>query len=242
LKDSEPNVSHLLNAKSTSNFDWSDLKIDKTQFFVKTPNRSDTNSSPFEDHEITARSTAIRSKALDFDELMKSSMSAAVQNKYRESMAQGRLSVAQGAASDFNDTARKEFSLLVKNNPFDGNFTRTNNLTYSNEDFQPAEEISSFLNEDMRKNEMEYADIPHVEGITYTNESNWEDNLTLSKQREMSFGQYCNKNVNQFNIRDIYGGKSPPKRQNRVPLIDVSTNDTNIKKSDSQNLEELIRK
>jgi hypothetical protein len=240
--------------KSASNFDWSDLKLEKTQFFDKTPNRSNPKQilSPFEHTEISARSTAIQhgggiKNALDFDTLMKSSISTAVQDRYRQSMASGRLSVM---SKNYGHHQRMDWDERSSQQSFSS--LAGKNLTFSNEDFRPAEEMASQLDEDERMHDMEFAVIPRgKKGETFTkvNVSNWEENLTLGRQPEMSFGQYCAKNVKSHNIRDIYTSKSPPKRQNREALVDLNTNETLAEKDRSQsslldsiNLEDLISK
>ncbi|KAG5678885.1 hypothetical protein PVAND_008513 [Polypedilum vanderplanki] len=231
--------------KSSSNFDWSDLKLDKTQFFDKTPNRSTSinqHTSPFEHKEISARSTTIQygstKSALDFDTIMKTSISAAVKNKYRESMASGRLSVMSNQKLDTWD----EKSLMGRN------------LTFSSDEFKPAEEMASKLDEDERNHEMEYAVIPQVDTQAQTkgNMSLWDENFSIAgRQYEMSFGQHCANNIRFENVREIFPDKSPPKRQNRVALVELSTNNdkticdeetSRLSLLDSMNLEQLIRK
>lgn len=238
--------------KSGSNFNWSDLKIDKTQFLDKTPNRSSIQkqqNSPFEHKEISARSTAIKNgskrAALDFDSLMKSSLSAAVQSKYRESMSTGRLSVMSMSSAKRSDQKMDD----VWENQNQCNFSVSQkNMTFSSEDFAPAEEMASRLAEDERMHDMEYAAIPRMQGReTYTveNESNWEDSA-MRRQPEMSFGKYASK-FNASNIRDIYSKKSPPPRENREAFVELSTNEQTSdfdtsSRLDSIRLEKFISK
>lgn len=242
---------------ASNNFDLSDLKTDKTQYLDRTQSKSNPNS-PFEPKEISARSTHIQSHSkmakLDFDEIMKNSVSEAVRNKYRESLAVGRLSQypriseASSRASinskatennrttstshrnDFWDEAQPSFS----------SFTGKN-LTYSNEEFIPAENMTEQLNEDEKMQEMEYAVIPKVTKVP-DQTLNWESS-TVARQPEMSFGQYCMEKVKQNDIRDIYNAASPPKRQDRIPLVEVTCNESALSMDnlmDSKTVEKLI--
>jgi len=252
-----------LNAKEASwNFDLSDIKNDKTQYLDRTDQLKSVQNSPFEPKEISARSTHIQSKQkfgqLDFDEIMKSSSSEAVRNKYRESLAVGRISnlpkttdssfrssvstnevvrtTSTAGQKDFWDEANPSFSSFIGKN-----------LTYSNEEFTPAEHMALQLEEDEKMQEMEYAAIPRVNKVQEET-LNWENNL--SRQPEMSFGQYCMDKIKQGNIREVYSNASPPKRQDRIPLVELSGNDTglminNLKKDgqyDMKNVEDLISK
>jgi hypothetical protein len=211
---------------------------------------------------MSARSTHIQSKPkigqLDFDEIMRSSSSEAVRNKYRESLANGRI-------SNFPKTTESSFRSSITNNenyrttstagkkdfwdeaqPSFSSFTGKN-LTYSNEEFTPAEHMALQLDEDEKMQEMEYAVIPRV-NKAQEETINWENNV--SRQPEMSFGQYCMDKIRQNNIREIYSNASPPKRQDRIPLVELSANDTglmlnDLKKDgqyDMKNLENLISK
>ena len=246
------------------NFNLSDIKNDKTQYLDKTDQLRSVQNSPFEPKEISARSTHIQSKQkcgkLDFDEIMKTSSSEAVRNKYRESLAVNRLSnFPKTTDSSFRSsisfkskeivrttstTSRKDFwdevtpscsSLIGKN------------LTYSNEEFTPAEDMALQLDEDEKMQEMEYAAMPRVNKVQ-EDTVNWENNI--SRQPEMSFGQYCMDRIKPSNIWEVYGQASPPKGQDRIPLVEISGNDTGflvneLKQGgqyDSKALEALISK
>lgn len=181
---------------------------------------------------------------LDFDEIMKSSCSQAVRNKYRESMSMGRLSSLPKTADmslrtsiasshrqmDFWDEAQPSFSSATGKN-----------LTFSNESFRPAEEMSQQLKEDERAQEMEYATIP---AKSLKENSTW-DNMTNMRPPEMSFGQYCQEKVKVNDIREIYGSASPRKRSNRVALVELSSNESGMEVSPISNtdkIEKLISK
>ncbi|CAG9802725.1 unnamed protein product [Chironomus riparius] len=261
----ERNQGHrFLNPKEASwNFDLSDIKNDKTQYLDRTELRSVQNS-PFEPKEISARSTQIQTKQkfgqLDFDEIMKSSSSEAVRNKYRESLAVGRMSnFPKTNDSSFRSSISNKNSEIVRTtstvsrkdfwddaNPSFSSFTGKN-LTYSNEEFTPAENMAFQLEEDEKMQEMEYAVIPRVNKATEET-GNWENNV--SRQPEMSFGQYCMEKIKQSNIREVYSNVSPPKRQDRIPLVELSTNDSSIMmnelqkdgKFDQNYIEKLIKK
>lgn len=197
--------------------------------------------------EISARSTATFNRQqqqqsfgmnLDFDEIMKSSASQAVRNKYRESMSMGRLSSLPKTADmsrrtstassqrnmDFWDAAQPSFSSVAGNN-----------LTFSNESFTPAEEMSQKLKEDEKAQEMEYAIIPGTRHQETS--SNWEN--TLTRQPEMSFGQYCQEKVQAIDVREMYGNASPRKRTNRVALVELSSNESGMEVSSISDPEKL---
>ncbi|XP_070492689.1 uncharacterized protein [Chironomus tepperi] len=262
----ERNQGHkFLNPKEASwNFDLSDIKNDKTQYLDKTDQLKSAPNSPFEPKEISARSTHIKSKQmldqLDFDQIMKSSSSEAVRNKYRESLAVGRISnfpktnessFRSSISSKNNEIVRTTSTASRKDfwddaNPSFSSFTGKN-ITYSNEEFTPAEHMAFQLEEDEKMQEMEYAVIPRVNKIQEET-INWENNV--SRQPEMSFGQYCMDKMKQSNIREVYSNISPPKRQDRIPLVELSANDSSIMlnelkkdgKYDTKNLEMLIKK
>lgn len=246
-----------INVKETSwHFDLSDIKNDKTQYLDKTPHLKSNPNSPFEPKEISARSTHIQPKkvSLDFDEIMNTTKSEAVRNKYRESLEVRRLSTLQKApnrtynASPQNTnensirTTSNKRDFWDDTNPVYSSFVANNN-TFSNEEFVPAEEMAGRLEEDEKLQEMEHAAIPR-KNINCEDTLNWENNL--SRQPEMSFGQYCMNQIMQTNIRDIYGSTSPPKLNNeRIPLIPISENENSLTNSDfydSRNLEKIISK
>ncbi|CRK90389.1 CLUMA_CG004070, isoform A [Clunio marinus] len=154
------NSNHL--APSSKSFNLSDLKTDKTQYF-----ESPTNQK-FEPSEISARSTALNRKQIlnetftdmDFDEIMRTSASSVVRDKYRQSM--GRLSFMPRTADmslrtsissntrntgmDFWDQAE------VSMQSFDGK-----NVTAQDESFKPAEEMEEKMQEDDMEQQKEFA-------------------------------------------------------------------------------------
>lgn len=254
----------MLNIKEASwNFDLSDMKNDRTRYLDKSQQVKSTQNSPFEPREMSARSTQIQSNAkfgnLDFDEIMKTSSSEAVRSKYRESLAVGRLSnfpktsdtsyrssisaknnqnVRTTFTKDPSEDQRKDF--WDDANPSFSSFTGKN-LTYSNEEFTPAENMGARLDEDEKMQEMEYAAMPQV-GKVQEETLNWEN--IQSRQPEMSFGQYCLEKVKQNNIREIYNAASPPKRQDRIPLVELTGNESAVVGDlfDSKNVEKIISK
>lgn len=213
-------------------------------YMDRTPNK--TSNSPFNVKEISARSTTTfeRPANLTFDEIMKTSNSQAVRSKYRESMSMGRLSslpktadvslrtsISSQKQMDFWDAAQPSFSSFVGKN-----------LTFSNEDFKPAEEMAQQLEKDEQDQEMEYAAIPGQYG---RETSNWEDSVVRGRMPEMSFGQYCVEKIKSDDIRDLYGNESPKKRSNRVALVELSENNESATEhpsiSDSKKLEKFIK-
>lgn len=211
-------------------FNLSDLKTDKTMYFESPQNNNSNKNhrSPFEPSEISARSTTLirknipnRNFDMDFDEIMRTSVSADVRSKYRESIGMGRLSSLprtadmslrtsfgsnnnQKNSGDFWDAAK------VSTNSFNGQ-----NCSAMSDDFRPAEEMVEKLKEDEFEQEQEFATIPHVP--IATDQTTWESRS--SRQPEMSFGAYCQDFLP--NIRDLYGNnRSPAKRTNRVAMVD----------------------
>lgn len=207
------------------------MKTDTTQTFTfESP--LNKKRSPFKHSEMSARSTLIQknlpSRAFqdfDYDEIMKTSSSAAVRNKYRESLGVSKISelrtantsmrssVASNATSnlDFWDQARvSTTSFCGKNVPVNKNDT-----------FKPAEQMKWDFNE------------------RTVNESNWEDGAM--KAPEMSFGKYAQNFIGSNNVRDIYSKKSPVKKP-RGPLIEITCNDTPFDTNGKSNLEKLISK
>lgn len=159
---------------------------------------------------------------LNFDEIMKASPSEVVQAKYRMSMGMtslgslpktadmsSRTSVSSSTTKrsgfdDFWDDAK------VSTNSFTGN-----NISMASSDFAPAENL---LLEDQGEDENEFAPIHK----SNSDETNWQDRSSV-KMPEMSFGQFFR---GSSNIRDIYGNKSPPKRRDRVALVELSNQET----------------
>lgn len=179
----------------------------------------------------------------EFDAIMRSSSSSAVQDKYRESM--GRLSfhprnadmslrtsmgsnAPKMSIDDFWDKAQ------VATNSFTGK-----NMSMASDDFRPAEQMIDKLYKDGIDQEQEYAPVPQVQEKT-SNESNWE-NRSSTRQPEMSFGQYCQGFLGSNNIRDLYSNKSPSKR-NRVALVELDNSEPQVESNrfELSNLQKLI--
>lgn len=212
----------------------------------KTPNKS--GSTPFDTKEISARSTTFNkpnqfSSTLDFDEIMRTSCSQAVRNKYRESMSMGRLSKTTDI-SQRNSMASSSHKMDIWDGGAQQSFSSFigKNLTYSNEDFRPAEEMAQQLEKDEREQQMQYATIP-VERARET--SNWEDSMARGRLPEMSFGQVFNEKYENDNIRDIYGKESPKKKLGRVALVELTSNECAMEEDpsipDPLNLEQFIK-
>jgi hypothetical protein len=115
------------------------------------------------------------------------------------------------------------------------------NLTYSNEDFRPAEEMAQQLENDEKDQEMEYAAIP---GQRARETLNWEENVGRGRMPEMSFGEYCTQKIQKNDIREVYSNASPKKRSNRVALVELSTNESAMEEpsiTDQTKLEKFIK-
>lgn len=74
------------------------------------------------------------------------------------------------------------------------------NISAASSDFTPAEDLEK----------------------TNSNETNWQDRSSM-KSQEMSFGQVFQ---GSNNIRDVFGNKSPPKRRDRVALVELSNRES----------------
>lgn len=175
---------------------------------------------------------------------MKSSLSQVVRDKYRESMSMGRLSTFSLPKTADMSQRTSMASSSHKGMDFwmEPSFSSVTgkNLTYSNEDFRPAEEMSMQLREDEKAQEMEYAAIP-VKRVQET--STWE-NTTTFRPPEMSFGQYCQEKMENNDIREIYAKASPRKRSNRTALVEMTSNESRLDSmsSISDVIEKLISK
>lgn len=167
----------------------------------------------------------------ELDELFRTSISANVRDKYRESNIGTRFSSTPRTAdmslrTSFSNTDSQRNSgnldfwdeAKVSANSFNGS-----NVSISSDAFQPGEEMSQQLREDEIEQQKEYATIPVAK--SNSNETNWE-NRDMTRQEQMSFGQYCQPFLSENNIRDLYSNTSPRKRQNRVPLVELSHNET----------------
>lgn len=225
----------MLNVHKPQSFNLSDLKADKTQYFES------PKQSPFEPSEISARSTTLIHKNVptgarssesnpffdnEFDAIMRSS-TAAVKSMYRESM--GRLSVFPRTADMSLRTSISSYNPKISGGDFwDEAMVSTNsfagkNYSMASDDFKPAEQMAEKMQEDEISQEQEYATVPQIQKSNST-ETNWEER-SMMRQPEMSFGQYCNDFLGTNNIREVYGNKSPAKR-NRVALVELDTIDS----------------
>lgn len=215
-------------------FNLSDLKADKTIYFESPQNSNSRNQrSPFEPSEISARSTLHKNvpnnryvNDMDFDEIMRTSVSSDVRSKYRESIGMGRLSflprtadmsLRTSIASSCNQKTSDDFwdAAKISTNSFNGR-----NMSVSSECFRPAEEMVEQLKVDEIEQEQEFATIPNIQPVT--DQTTWEERA--SRQPEMSFGAYC-QDFLPVKIRDVYNNKSPAKRNNRVAMVDVTNDD-----------------
>jgi len=238
----------------------SDIKNDKTQYLNRTDQLKSVKNSPFDPKEISARSTHIQSKPkfkqMDSDEIMKSSSSEAVRNEYRDILAvkyisnlpettDSRSSISRNENVRTTSTACKERDFWDETNISIWSLAENDTSGLNDEDVTPAEHMALQLEQDEKIQEMESAANPRVNKVQEET-LNWENNL--SRQPNMSFGQYCEDEIKQSNIREVYSNVSPPKRQDRIPLVDH--NDTgyiinNLKKDgkyDMNNIEDLISK
>lgn len=144
----------------------------------------------------------------DFDQILRSSKSTAVQDKYRESFGGVNL------GTSLRTTDRTD---IWNNMDFSISSFPSKNVSVVSEDFKPAELMTSKLKKDEMDQEMEYAAVPQVNQKN-NNDTAWDERGSI-RQPEMSFGNYCQGYEN--NIRDVYGNKSPTKTRNRVPLVDL---------------------
>lgn len=181
----------------------------------------------------------------DFDEIMKTSRSEKVLAKYRMSIGMKSFTSVPRTAdmslrtsmSSMNprNSERDDFwdEAMVSTNSFTGK-----NISLASSEFTPAEDLEDRLQEDQAEQEYEFCAIPPVQK-TNSNETNWQDRTT--RTQEMSFGQYFH---GTDNIRDIYGNKSPPKRRNRVALVELSNRESpaDPARHGLSNLQELISK
>lgn len=165
----------------------------------------------------------------DFDELMRTSTSAAVRTNYRESVGSNRLSfmprtadmslrssVTSKQASPRPSQAQNFWDIPeVSVNSFNGK-----NISIASDNFVPNDQVEEILKKDEKAQEAEFASIPRVEK-TPSNETNWEEQQSTMRYPEMSFGQYCQDHLGN-NIRDVYGNTSPRKRSMRGPLVEMS--------------------
>lgn len=249
----------LNSAKEQKNFNLSDLKTDKTQYFESPYNKD--RRSPFKPSEMSARSTLKQvstKKALsdlDFDEIMRSSSSEAVRNKYRESLGMGRLSAyprtadmsLRSSVSSNNtprhskvDDGKEDFWGKTK---FVSSGFGSKNCSVSSDNFKPAEEMAERMQQDEEVHDQEFATIPRNKANCV--DTNWEENNSM-RQPEMSFGQYANYYYKGNDIREIYSGKSPSKDRKRVALLEMSnmetTSDEPSRLLNTNNLQKLISK
>ena len=182
---------------------------------------------------MSARSTLVQKNLqsktfqdFDYDEIMKTSISAAVRNKYRESLSASRVSELRTA----NTSIRSSIATNLTNNTdfWDQAQVATTsfcgkNMSVSSEAFKPGENMKWDFNE------------------CTTNESAWEDGVT--KTPEMSFGKYAQKFVGSNNVRELYSKTSPVKKP-RGPLVEISSNETTMNSIHlgKTNLEKFISK
>lgn len=187
--------------------------------------------SPFKASEMSARSTLINKnlpsqafKDVDYDDIMKSSSSAAVRNKYRESLGPARQSEPKTANASLRTSIATNNSMnywdqaQVSSSSFYGK-----NMSVSSENFKPAENMKWDVNE------------------CAANDSNWADGTM--RPPEMSFGKYAKQFVGANTARDLYSKRSPVKKP-RGPLIELSSNESSVGsiRLENANLEKLISK
>lgn len=178
---------------------------------------------------MSARSTLLQKnlpnrgfKDFNYDEIMKSSSSAAVRDKYRESLGVSKISELRTANTSIasDSTGNKDFWDQARVST--ASFCGKNMSVNANDTFKPAENMKWDFNE-------------------CSNESNWEDGTM--KAPEMSFGKYAQGFVGSNDVRDLYSKNSPVKKP-RCPLVEISSNDTpgETSRFGKTNLEKLISK
>lgn len=246
----------LQHAKQQQKFNLSDLKADKTQYFESPYNHS--KRSPFKPSEMSARSTLNQKSTkqafsdIDFDEIMRTTSSEAVRNKYRESIGMGRLSSFPRTAdmslrSSVSSNVARHSRIDSKEDLWDNvqvapSTFSSKNCSVSSDCFKPAEDMAERMRQDEEEQEREYAPIPRVNQTT-NNETNWEERGSM-RQPEMSFGQYANCFYKGNDIREIYSGKSPSKDRKRVALIEMSQMETSADSNrlNTNHLQKMISK
>jgi hypothetical protein len=202
------------------NFNLSDLKADKTVYH-ESPQHSVSNlasKSPFKHSEISARSTLMKKLKpidmdADFDEIMRTSVSADVRNKYRESVGMGRLSVMPRTTDVSTQSAKTDDSFWGPAKMCASSF-KEQNASFTSDEFRPAEEMSEKMRKDQYEQEQEYAPIPNVEPLS--NLSSWEGRTW--NDPKMSFGVYSRPFL--FNCKEVFGKEESMSEKNRVPMID----------------------
>ena len=229
-------------------FNLSDLRADKTMYF-DSPQNSISNQfkSPFKASEISARSTALnlpvrKFEDTDFDEIMRTSVSADVRNKYRESIGMGRLSSMPRTAdvslrSTNGEPQKANESFWGPGNVYASRF-KGQNQSMQSEEFRPAEEMTEKMRTDERDQEQEYATIPNID---LAESSSWEDRT--KRQPEVSFGAYCKPFL--FNSSDVFGEKPIREQRNdRVAMVDVEMEDElmSIKNCNIEGLQKWLSK
>lgn len=125
---------------------------------------------------------------------------------------------------------------MVSSNSFGGK-----NYSVASDGFAPGEQMINQLEEDEMEQQNEFATLPNVQK-TLSNESNWENRNSM-RQPEMSFGQYAQNYLGGNDIRNIYGNKSPAKR-NRVALVELDNTEaaTPTNGSELTKMQKLISK
>lgn len=232
-------------------FNLSDFKTDRTQYFDSPKQFSESKNAGFEPSEITARSTTLKSSQsgnkamgmmLDIDEIMRTSECQEVRNKYRESIANRPSRIPEERSyratmtNDANSTSSSSFWDHAK--IAQSSFSDKNATIGNSESFKPAEQMMDQLYKDQLQQEQEYAAIPRADSSK--SNSNWQDSISQN-QPEMSFGAYFNKFGTQSDIREIYNAESPPKRSNRMPMVDL-TNESVVEDSVNVSSFNQIRK
>lgn len=235
LQEERARAQQVLNSakEQVRGFNLSDLKSDKTQSFsFNSPlNRQ---RSPFKPSEMSGRSTLLKKyppsnafQDMDYDEIMKTSSSAAVRNKYRESLGMSSISELRTANTSMrssvatNSSVNRDFWDQARVST--ASFCGKNVSLGSNDSFKPAEQMKWDFNE------------------CTNNDSNWENGTT--KTPEMSFGKYAQLHVGKNDVRDLYSKTSPVKKA-RCPLVEISANETPIQKvrCGKTDLEKIISK
>jgi len=253
--------SRMKAGNNTCTFNWSDMKEDKTIYLDGTPGRKSHNFDP---NEISGRSTTVQTsrniqqfKDMGVDEILMSSTCPAVRTM-RESMS-SRPSMPRTAdislRSTMSSIPRPSKDFWDNSNIQQASCFAGKNLSISSDDFQPSEQMKDKMEADMVAQDQEYAPIPTNQRSHNDTTFNWDRATPEMRQPQISFGEFYQQKAGSLTARDMCPAQSPPKRANRLALIDITqssssgaTNESNATKlknkylTNTQKLESFISK
>lgn len=184
---------------------------------------------------MTARSTMFRgaSKALEndlfdhgLDAILMTSRSAEARDKYRESIGSSIPRTADMSLLSSTNTSHAGRMSQSGNFCWDSfkcdmQTSHSNNFGSIMEDeFVPAEDMAEKLMDDEKKHQNEHSAMPKKQ--IQPHESMWDQNKSNYSTPNYSFGQSIGNIGTE--IRKIFPQLSPKKRNNRVPMVDITVN------------------